>query len=91
MRKAVDEPGFIFHPKCKELGIINVCFADDIFIVCGANETTVKIVSNSLKMFGALSGLKPNQEKSILPLIDGILGNVEAWRNRHLSFVGRLV
>ncbi|GAA0183727.1 hypothetical protein LIER_31090 [Lithospermum erythrorhizon] len=95
MRKAIDEPEFVFHPKYKELEITNVCFADDMFIVCGANETT--IVSYSLKMFGELSGLEPNLEKSIL-YVTGLeedkalyLGKVKAWGNRHLSFAGRLL
>ncbi|GAA0152435.1 hypothetical protein LIER_10919 [Lithospermum erythrorhizon] len=46
------------------LGIINICFADDMFIVCGATIKTMQIVNASLKEFGVMSGLKPNLDKS---------------------------
>ncbi|GAA0166741.1 hypothetical protein LIER_21828 [Lithospermum erythrorhizon] len=45
MKGAVVEPSFVFHLKCKKLGITN--------------------------MFGEMSGLKPNLEKSIL-YMDGL-------------------
>ncbi|GAA0163559.1 hypothetical protein LIER_19393 [Lithospermum erythrorhizon] len=57
---------FTFHPKCKELGIASVCFADDMFILSGAFGKTIEIVSNALKDFGKWSGLKPNLDKSTM-------------------------
>ncbi|GAA0162219.1 hypothetical protein LIER_39373 [Lithospermum erythrorhizon] len=43
---------FTFHPKYKELGIASVCFADNMFILCGASGETIEIMSNALKDFG---------------------------------------
>ncbi|GAA0159530.1 hypothetical protein LIER_16283 [Lithospermum erythrorhizon] len=48
---------FIFHPKCKDFDITTVFFADDMFVVYGAQRKTVQIVSNALKEFGDLSGV----------------------------------
>ncbi|GAA0171101.1 hypothetical protein LIER_25216 [Lithospermum erythrorhizon] len=55
---------FVFHPKCRELGVTTLCFADDMFVVCRAHEKTMQIVTNALKEFGEMAGLKPNLEKS---------------------------
>ncbi|GAA0147262.1 reverse transcriptase [Lithospermum erythrorhizon] len=57
---------FTFHPKCKELGIANVCFADDTFILYGAFGKTIEIVNNALKDFSEWYGLKPNLDKSTM-------------------------
>uniref|UniRef100_A0A803QQG9 Reverse transcriptase domain-containing protein n=1 Tax=Cannabis sativa TaxID=3483 RepID=A0A803QQG9_CANSA len=36
------EKGFRFHPLCKSLGLVNLCFADDLIILCRGNEKSVK-------------------------------------------------
>lgn len=33
-RRVRNSEVFVFHPKCDYLGIVNLCFADDIFILC---------------------------------------------------------
>ncbi|GAA0165422.1 reverse transcriptase [Lithospermum erythrorhizon] len=55
---------FVFHLKFKSLGITNICFADDLFIVCGATIKTMQIVNASLKEFEVMSSLKPNLDKN---------------------------
>ena len=33
--------GFAFHPKCKEVNLTHVCFADDIFLFSGGTSSSV--------------------------------------------------
>ncbi|GAA0166996.1 hypothetical protein LIER_43776 [Lithospermum erythrorhizon] len=77
---------FTFHPKCKELGIASVCFADDMFILCGTSRETIEIVSNALKDFE--SELTYGDCR---PLIERITKKIEEWGNHHLNFARRLV
>ncbi|GAA0167908.1 hypothetical protein LIER_22745 [Lithospermum erythrorhizon] len=55
---------FDFHPKCKEIYLVNLNFANDLFIVCGATEVSLKLIRRALRMFGDLSGLHLNSSKS---------------------------
>ncbi|KAL0459206.1 UNVERIFIED_CONTAM: hypothetical protein Slati_0547800 [Sesamum latifolium] len=39
MQKLIDQDrDFIFHWKCRELGLFQLCFADDLLLFCEANE-----------------------------------------------------
>ncbi|KAL0344288.1 UNVERIFIED_CONTAM: putative ribonuclease H protein [Sesamum angustifolium] len=55
---------FQYHWKCKELGLINLCFADDVLLFCKAHLPSIIIISDTLNEFAALSGLKVNPAKS---------------------------
>ncbi|GAA0151807.1 reverse transcriptase [Lithospermum erythrorhizon] len=55
---------FDFHRGCREIGVVNISFADDLSILCRANEKSLKTVKRMLAMFGDCSGLKPNLAKS---------------------------
>ncbi|XP_071695601.1 uncharacterized protein [Rutidosis leptorrhynchoides] len=57
-------PGFKFHPKCDKLKIVNICFADDLFIFSHANSASVQIIRDSLEEFKRCSGLVPSLPKS---------------------------
>ncbi|XP_071714357.1 uncharacterized protein [Rutidosis leptorrhynchoides] len=125
---------FKFHPKCEEQQIINLCFADDLFIFSYMDVPSIKTISDSLDKFKKWSGLVPSMPKSkayfanvrqtlkdqimeILPfeegtlpvkylgvplissrlyyrdckvLVDNVRNRVENWKNRFLSFAGRL-
>ncbi|KAL0308191.1 UNVERIFIED_CONTAM: hypothetical protein Sangu_2988800, partial [Sesamum angustifolium] len=60
---------FQYHWKCKELGLTNLCFADDVLLFCKAHLSSIKVLTDTLTEFATLSGLKVNQAKSqiILP------------------------
>ncbi|XP_071916282.1 uncharacterized protein [Coffea arabica] len=60
----VAQGGFSFHPKCKELNVIHVIFADDLFLLSAAKLQDVQILKTILEDFGRMSGLKPNLLKS---------------------------
>ncbi|KAK4381249.1 Transposon TX1 uncharacterized protein [Sesamum angolense] len=55
---------FQYHWKCKDIGLINLCFADDVLLFCKAHLPSIIVISDALNEFAALSGLKVNPAKS---------------------------
>ncbi|GJU64240.1 putative RNA-directed DNA polymerase, eukaryota, reverse transcriptase zinc-binding domain protein [Tanacetum coccineum] len=55
---------FRYHKHCEELGIINVCFADDLFIFARVEVDSAKVIMDSLNEFKRVSGLNPSIPKS---------------------------
>nr|GEW43737.1 hypothetical protein [Tanacetum cinerariifolium] len=125
---------FQYHKYCEELSIINVCFADDLFLFARGGVESAKVIMDSLKEFKAVSGLVPSIPKStayfcnvlnhvkisilnIMPFFEGklpvkylgvplissrllnkdckilverVLNKIGDWKNKSLSFAGRL-
>ncbi|KAL0298098.1 UNVERIFIED_CONTAM: hypothetical protein Scaly_3072800 [Sesamum calycinum] len=52
---------FQYHWKCKDIGLINLCFADDVLLFCKAHLPSIIVISDTLNEFAALSGLKVNR------------------------------
>nr|GEW63438.1 hypothetical protein [Tanacetum cinerariifolium] len=48
---------FRFHKHCEELGSINVCFADDLFIFIRGDLESTRVIMDSLEEFKLTSGL----------------------------------
>ncbi|KAL0295349.1 UNVERIFIED_CONTAM: hypothetical protein Sradi_6840200 [Sesamum radiatum] len=59
---------FQHHWKCKELGILNLCFADDVLIFCAGTINSVRTIKATLMEFAAMSGLYVNPGKSTIIL-----------------------
>ncbi|XP_062097539.1 uncharacterized protein LOC133803465 [Humulus lupulus] len=55
---------FRFHPKCKSLKLVNLCFADDLVIFCKGVSNSVQILRDSFTEFCMASGLSANLQKS---------------------------
>ncbi|GKE63428.1 protein LAZ1 [Tanacetum coccineum] len=55
---------FRYHNQCEELWIINVCFADDLFIFARGYVESAKVIVGSLEEFKLTSGLVPSIPKS---------------------------
>ncbi|KAL0420590.1 UNVERIFIED_CONTAM: putative ribonuclease H protein [Sesamum latifolium] len=71
--------GFSFHWHCKELGLFQLCFADDLLLFCKVNVASVTIFKRDLDEFAKLSGLHANPQKSQLILsrsVHGIRGSL---------------
>ncbi|KAK4393106.1 hypothetical protein Sango_1781400 [Sesamum angolense] len=60
--------GFSFHWRCKELGLFQLCFADDLLLFCKADADSVRVFRHGLDEFAKLSGLHANPQKSQLIL-----------------------
>ncbi|GJW50352.1 protein LAZ1 [Tanacetum coccineum] len=69
---------FRYHKQCEELEIINVCFADDLFIFARGDVNSARVILESLEEFKLASGLVPSLPKStayfnIMPFSEGDL------------------
>ncbi|XP_062086165.1 uncharacterized mitochondrial protein AtMg01250-like [Humulus lupulus] len=62
--KASRDNRFKFHPMCKSLNLISLCFADDLIIFCKGTTTSVQVLLEVFSEFGCSSGLKINYSKS---------------------------
>ncbi|XP_062080585.1 uncharacterized protein LOC133785354 [Humulus lupulus] len=62
--KASKDNRFRFHPLCKSLNLINLCFADDLIIFCKATTSSVQVLIEAFAEFGCSSSLKINYSKS---------------------------
>ncbi|KAF5759840.1 putative RNA-directed DNA polymerase [Helianthus annuus] len=128
------DSSFKFHNKCEKQRIINLCFADDLFLFASGDVHSASFIMDSLTLFTNMSGLVPSIQKStaffcnvsdhvreailnVLPFEEGLfpvryLGvplistrllakdcnvlvermekRIGNWKNKLLSFAGRL-
>ncbi|KAK4382246.1 hypothetical protein Sango_2890400 [Sesamum angolense] len=69
MQQLIDQnEGFSYHWRCKELGLFQLCFADDLLLFCKADVASVQVFRRGLDEFANLSGLHANPQKSQLIL-----------------------
>ncbi|KAK4384178.1 putative ribonuclease H protein [Sesamum angolense] len=67
MQQLIDQnEGFSYHWRCKELGLFQLCFADDLLLFCKADVASVQVFRRGLDEFAKLSGLHANPQKSQL-------------------------
>ncbi|KAL0433859.1 UNVERIFIED_CONTAM: hypothetical protein Slati_2720200 [Sesamum latifolium] len=57
---------FQFHWLCKDVDLLSLCFADDLFLFCKADEHSVMLFRDRLQLFVEWSGLQANVSKSQL-------------------------
>ncbi|XP_022040145.1 uncharacterized protein LOC110942657 [Helianthus annuus] len=125
---------FKFHNKCERQQIVNLCFADDLFIFAKGEIASARCIMKALDSFSKMSGLLPSVQKStvffsnvpsyvkaailnLMPFKEGSLpvkylgvplistrllqkdcllllekleNRIMHWRNKLLSFAGRL-
>lgn len=51
---------FHFHPRCKKIGLIHVCFADDLLLFTKGDTSSIHQLIEVLDKFAKASGLKAN-------------------------------
>ncbi|GAA0139128.1 hypothetical protein LIER_00737 [Lithospermum erythrorhizon] len=57
LKKCSADKKFIFHPGCKELNLVNISFADDLFILYGASVDSMKIIKKTFDKGQVLSSV----------------------------------
>lgn len=57
---------FHYHPRCKRMKLVHLCFADDLLLFTRGDGNSVQQAMNILDKFAATSGLKANQFKSYI-------------------------
>lgn len=70
LNRRAQRVNFVYHPKCVELQITHVCFADDLFIPAGADCAAISIVKGPLEDFSNMSGLFPRAQKRSISICD---------------------
>ncbi|GJZ19637.1 hypothetical protein Tco_0556227 [Tanacetum coccineum] len=55
---------FTYHRYCSKLELINLCFADDLFLFAHRDVDSAKIIKDALFEFKEVSGLVPSLPKS---------------------------
>ncbi|XP_062107455.1 uncharacterized protein LOC133818547 [Humulus lupulus] len=64
LKQASHHREFRFHPMCKHLQLVNLCFADDLILFCKGNFRSVQILFEGFSKFFHCSGLAANLGKS---------------------------
>ncbi|KAL0451197.1 UNVERIFIED_CONTAM: Retrovirus-related Pol polyprotein from type-2 retrotransposable element R2DM [Sesamum latifolium] len=57
---------FRYHWHCEKIGLVNLCFADDLLLFCRAEIQSVQLFRDALMIFVEWSGLEANPSKSQL-------------------------
>ncbi|XP_062104897.1 uncharacterized protein LOC133816384 [Humulus lupulus] len=55
---------FRFHPNCKKLKLVSLCFADDLVIFCKGTSNSFQVIKECFTAFSLASGLTANFAKS---------------------------
>lgn len=55
---------FRYHPKCKSIKLVQLCFADDITAFCKGDVNSPLILKEYFEKFSNTSGLRVNKDKS---------------------------
>ncbi|GJU01717.1 RNA-directed DNA polymerase, eukaryota, reverse transcriptase zinc-binding domain protein [Tanacetum coccineum] len=66
MKKIEEAQNFKYHFGCKEIKLTNICFADDLLVVCNGDKDSLEVVKSSLNEFSLVSELFPNLSKSTI-------------------------
>ncbi|XP_062084837.1 uncharacterized protein LOC133790985 [Humulus lupulus] len=64
LNQASHHKEFRYHPLCKNLQLVNLCFADDLILFCKGNLKSVQILFEGFLKFCRCSGLEANLSKS---------------------------
>ena len=83
LSKAVVHPRFEFHPRCKQIKLSHLCFADDLFLFSKGDVDSVQITLDELTKFEAFSGMQVNKQKSdvfFAGIEDSVKDTILAWR-----------
>ena len=63
LNKSALQAQFGFHPLCKQLRLVNLCFAGDL-VFCKAHLPTLRIITDTIKEFSNVTSVEDNPNKS---------------------------
>nr|GEV03398.1 hypothetical protein [Tanacetum cinerariifolium] len=63
-RRVRETSSFTYHRYCLELELINLCFADDLFLFAHGDVNSARIIKEALDEFKDASSLNPSMPKS---------------------------
>ncbi|KAL0287889.1 UNVERIFIED_CONTAM: putative mitochondrial protein [Sesamum radiatum] len=93
LRTQSDE-SFQYHWKCNDLGILNLCFADDVLIFCAGTGKPSLIIgfqegSLPIKYLGVPLSSSRLTRTDCQPLLDKLARRLAGWNHLTLSLAGR--
>ncbi|KAL0300235.1 UNVERIFIED_CONTAM: putative mitochondrial protein [Sesamum angustifolium] len=64
LQQLIDQnEGFSFHWRCKEIGLFQLCFADDLLLFCKADVASVRIFRHGLDEFANFLDFMPTHKR----------------------------
>nr|GEY63836.1 hypothetical protein [Tanacetum cinerariifolium] len=75
---------FTYHRYCSRLNLINLCFANNLFLFAHGDAQSTCVIKEALEEFKHASGLDCKE------LIEKVKARVQDWKNKSLSFAGRI-
>ncbi|GJV70936.1 hypothetical protein Tco_1490931 [Tanacetum coccineum] len=63
-RRVRDSGSFTYHRHCSKLELVNLCFADDLFLFAHGDVDSAKVIMEALEEFKLASGLTASLPKS---------------------------
>ncbi|GKB27115.1 hypothetical protein Tco_0866516 [Tanacetum coccineum] len=63
-RRVRDSDLFTYHRYCSKLELVNLCFADDLFLFAHGDANSASVIMSTLDEFKQVSGLTPSIPKS---------------------------
>ncbi|XP_062100135.1 uncharacterized protein LOC133806016 [Humulus lupulus] len=64
LQLAALDSSFRYHPMCKILNLISLCFANDLLLFCKGSMAAVRVLKNALEEFSSVTRLEINTSKS---------------------------
>ncbi|KAL2224989.1 UNVERIFIED_CONTAM: hypothetical protein Sindi_3043800 [Sesamum indicum] len=66
---------FVFHWRCEQLRLVQLEFADNLLLFYRAESESVRVLKQGLDLFGDLSDLRVNSQKSNFIISRPAMGN----------------
>ncbi|GJX37805.1 DUF4219 domain-containing protein [Tanacetum coccineum] len=63
-RRVRDSDLFTYHRYCSKLELVNLCFADELFLFAHGDANSASVIMSTLDEFKQVSGLTPSIQKS---------------------------
>ncbi|GKF36206.1 putative reverse transcriptase domain, reverse transcriptase zinc-binding domain protein [Tanacetum coccineum] len=63
-RRVRESEVFAYHRYCSKLELVNLCFADDLFLFAYGDTSSASVIMAALDEFKLVSGLTPSLPKS---------------------------
>ncbi|GKC33961.1 hypothetical protein Tco_1046345 [Tanacetum coccineum] len=80
-RRVHESQVFTYHRFCSKLELVNLCFADDLFLFAYGDVHSASMIKEALEEF---------KGADCVELIDRVQTRIQDWKNKSLSTAGRL-
>lgn len=90
MDKAAVDRRIGYHPRCRNMSLTHLCFADDILVFSDGSSRSIEGILEIFEKFAAISGLKISLEKSTVYMAGITQVNRNAILHRFPFKVGTL-